>query len=230
MRIWHPFILAILISGCSNSQEKTGENILFHSDKLNIKLIQIYTDMPWHYYGLSHEIWCQSPQTSELNYHGIDRGWNRLGSSSISEPGQSPSRETRQKVLSKAATAGTQHLHVINDETVAYADGEFFRVTFDGCISFSSWSARNIPLDMVIPLENSPYCLGGKCLPEANFWGDRKVTYSDIQIDVTSKNISFLADSKGLIGGKVLVTSKDAGMHWDVVSETTDITHKHPTP
>jgi hypothetical protein len=202
-----------------------GETTLFHSDKLNIKLIQIYTDMPWHYYGLSHEVWCQSPQTSELNYHGIDRGWNRLSSSSISEPGQSPSRETKQTVLNKAATAGARHLHVINDEIVAYADGEFFRVTFDGCISFSSWSARNIPLDMVIALENSPYCLGGKCPPEANFWGDRNVTYSDIQIDVASKNISFLAHSKGLIGGKVVVTSKDAGMHWAVTKEPPKVTY-----
>lgn len=216
MRIWHIYILAILISGCGNSQEKTGEATLFHSDKLNIKLVQIYTNMPWHYYGLSHEIWCQSPQTSELNYYGIDRGWNRFGASSISEPGQSPSRETKQIVLNKAATTGAQHLHVINDEIVAYADGEFFRATFDGCESFSSWSARTIPLEMVIPLENSPYCIGGKCPPEANFWGDRNVTYSDIQIDITSKNISFHAHSKGLIGGKVVVSSKDAGMHWEV--------------
>jgi hypothetical protein len=210
----------MLISGCGNSQEKTGESVLFRSDRLNIKLVQMYTDMPWHYYGLSHEIWCQSPQTSELNYHGIDRGWNRFSSSSISEPGPSPSRETRQQALSKAATAAIQHLHVINDEIVAYADGEFFAVTFDGCTSFSSWSARNIPLDVVIPLENSPYCPSGKCPPEANFWGDRNVTYSDIQIDITSKNISFHAHSKGIIGGKVVVTSKDAGMHWKVVRKS----------
>lgn len=228
MRVWHTYILAILVSGCSNSQEKTGEAILLRSDKLNIKLVQIYTDMPWHYYGLTHKIWCQSPQTAELNYHGIDRGWNLFSSSSISEPGQSPSLESKRNVLSKAATEGKQHLHVVNDEIVAYAEGELFTVTFDGCKNFSYWSARDIPLDMIIPLENSPYCPGGRCPPEANLWGDRNVTYSDILIDVTSKHISFLAYSKGLIGGKVAVTSKDAGMHWKVKPANT--THKTPIP
>ncbi len=230
MRVWPTYILAILISGCGNSQEKTGEATLFRSDKLNIKLVQIYTDMPWHYYGLSHEIWCQSPQTAESNYGESERGWKRLGFSTISEPGQSPSRETKRRALDKATSEGSLHLHVINDEIFAYADGENFTVTFDGCKDFSYWRARNIPLDMIIPLENSPYCLGGKCPPEANFWGDRNVTYSDIQIDVTSKNISFHAHSKGLIGGKVVVTSKDAGMHWEAVKEPTTTTHNTVTP
>jgi hypothetical protein len=83
---------------------------------------------------------------------------------------------------------------------------------------------------MVIPLENSPYCLNGKCLPEANFWGDRHVTYSDIQIDVSSKDISFLAHSKGLVGGKVVVISKDAGMHWAVTKESTKVTYSTKSP
>jgi len=230
MQIWHPFILGILISGCGNSQEKTGETVLFRSDKLNIKLVQIYTDMPLHYYGLSHEIWCQSPQTSELRYHEMDQGWDRFSTSTISEPGQSPSRETKQKALSKAATAGAQRLHVINNEIVAYADGEFFTVTFDGCKFHSVWSARDIPLDMVIPVESSPYCQNEKCPSWANFRDDRSITYSDIKIDVSSKGISFLAHSKGLRGGKVAVTSRDAGLHWEVVSGTTNITPKNTPP
>ena len=202
MRSWHLFILGALISGCGNSHERTGESTLFHSGKLNVKLVQIYTAMPWHYYGLSHEVWCQSPQTAELDSPEIERGWSLLGRSSISEPGQSPSDETKRGALSKAATEGAQHLHVLSENAVVFAEGDVFAVSFDGCQHVSFWNASDA----------------------------YNVTYTDIQLNSFTKEFSFVAHSTVYKNGKLLVTTKDAGMHWEVAKEPTTATHNTPTP
>jgi hypothetical protein len=230
MRIWYILILSMLISGCGNSREKTGEAALFHSDNLNIKLVQIYTDMPWHYYGLSHEIWCQSPQTSDLNYREIDRGWTQFSGSSISEPGQSPSREIKQNVLNKATSEASRNLHVINEHIFAYSDGEHFTITFDACRSFLTWSAKEIPSDLIVPLENSPYCLNGNCPSYANFLDARSISYSDVHVDEATRKVSFLAQSKAFLNGQITIASEDAGVHWKVVSAPSKSPRNNPTP
>jgi hypothetical protein len=70
-------------------------------------VVQKYDAMPWHYYGLKHEVWCWSQKTKSMN---------RIDISTISIPGQNPSEETRKKGLAAAAATAIESIKVLDSE------------------------------------------------------------------------------------------------------------------
>lgn len=215
MRILMLTLVLLFLSACGTSHDKTGEAVLIDSEQLKVKVVQIYDDMPWHYYGLKHEIWCQSPKTMDMALGQVERGWNVLSHSILSEPGQSPSDAIKKKSLDAATMEAKKHLRVINDEIVAYGNNGIFTMSIDACQRFFIWSSWVLPADSVVQADKPKYCKEGECQWE-NFKGDNEISYSDIRIDTTSKNISFHARSKAFKDGELLVQSEDGGRHWGV--------------
>lgn len=207
------FFTSLCLTACGSSHDKTGEALLFQSDKLKIKLVQIYDDMPWHYYGLTHQIWCQTPATMAMSMGGIEKGWNRISYSGISVPGQSPSREIKKKALDAAERDARKHLQLTENGAVVYASSGSFAITLNGCESFLTWVAWSLPTDKVIQADKPKYCKEGECQWE-NFKGDNEISYTDIKFEADLKKISFRAHSAAFKEGDQLVQTEDGGMHW----------------
>ena len=205
--------ITLFLSACWSSHDKTGEIMIFESDKLKVKVVQIYEDMPWHYYGLTHQIWCQSPATMDMAWGGIERGWNRIERSGISKPGQSPSRELKKNTLDVAVLDASKHLQVIGNEVIVFANNGRFTITINGCKEFSTWIAWSLHADEIVQAEKPKYCKEGDCQWE-NFKGDNEISYTDIKIDGAAKKISFRAHSKAFKEGDQLVQSDDGGIRW----------------
>lgn len=210
-------LLALVYTSCLPSHKKTGEFELYKSKDFRVVVVQIYEAMPWHYYGLTHQVWCQSPKTMEMNWQGIDGGWNRIGYSTLSIPGQSPTKETRRKGLD--AAVAEESIHVIDRETIVRTIPNSLSISFDGCAHFSEWSARHVPKDSVARVLIPAYCQAGnnEC-PwwEDTFRGDRQILISDISIDPRARTISFRAQSKAFKDKTLRVVSKDAGVNWEI--------------
>lgn len=215
MRISTMIIILLLLSACGTSHDKTGEVMLLNSDKLKVKVVQIYKNVPLSYYGLTHEIWCQSPNTMDIVLGRNEKGWNHLGYSGITEPGQSPSKEIQKKALDAAVQDANQKLRIINDQVIIFSDHGITTVTINGCKSFSTWNGWDLPEGRVVQAVKPSYCKESKCQWE-NFRGDNEISFTDIQIDAKSKNISFRAHSKAFKDGDLLVQSADGGIHWAV--------------
>lgn len=188
--------------------------MIFESDKLKVKVVQIYDDIPLSYYGLTHHIWCQSPATIDMAWGGIEKGWNEIAKSGIGEPGQSPSKDVQKKALDAAVMDANKHLQVISDETILFESYGMFTITFNGCEKFYTWNGWTLPEEMVIQNEKKSQCPKDIKCPWENFRGENQITYSEIKTDVASKTVSFRAHSKAFKEGDLLVRSEDGGFNW----------------
>ena len=218
MRIVIALLSLVLLSSCSSNHERTGEAVLFDSGKIKVVVVQLYVDMPWHYYGLRHEVWCKSESTADMQLGRMDKGWNILGTSGVSEPGQSPSKAAKKKALDAAVLEQQKQLRILDDETIVQAGGGILTVTFDGCKTFSVWNGWDLPEELIIQVAKSQNCVNNRC-PWENYAGYRQISFSNISVDTHSKHISFVARSKGLRDGELLISSVDAGRRWVVASK-----------
>ena len=213
MRIQMVLLGLMFLTSCGSSHERTGEAVLFDSGKLKLVVVQIYEDMPWHYYGLRHEVWCKTAKTADMQLGRMDKGWNIIGTSGVSEPGQYPTNAAKKKALDAAALEQKKQLRVLNEETIVQAGGGILTVTFNGCKSFSIWNGWELPEGLVIQAAKSQNCVNNRC-PWENYAGDRQITFSNINVDTQAKHISFLARSKAFRDGELLISSVDAGRRW----------------
>ena len=213
MRIWTTILLSLLLSACGTSHDKTGEAVLVDTGKLKIKVVQIYDDMPWHYYGLVHELWCQSPKTMDKALVRVEKGWDVISPQILSEPGQSPSAATKKKALDAASQEARKHLQIISDEIIAYENRGILTMSINGCQNFLVWNGWDLPEEKVIQSEKKQCPKDLKC-PWENFNGENQITYSEIKADAASKTVSFRAHSKAFKNGDLLVRSEDGGRHW----------------
>ena len=218
MRIVIALLSLMILSSCSSSRERTGESVLFDSGKIKVVVVQFYEDMPWHYYGLRHEVWCKSESTADMQRGVMDRGWNMIGYSGVSEPGQSPTNATKKKSLDAAVLEQKKQLVFLDEETIVQAGGGILTVTFNGCKSFSIWNGWELPEQLVIQAAKSQNCVNNHC-PWENYAGERQISFSNINVDTHSKHISFLARSKGFRDGELLISSVDAGRRWLVANK-----------
>jgi len=208
-------MLLSLLASCGNSRDITGEAMVFDSGNLKLKVVQIYTSMPGHYYGITHEVWCQSVNTANMDLVGLDEGWNVFHPSGVSIPGQTPSDAVRKIALEQAVEDAKIGLQISNDETLLIAANGLLTVTFDGCKSLSKWNGWQLPKEWINQVTKSKNCKDGVC-PWENFNGDREIKFADIQVDANSQKLSFRVHSKAFKDGALRV-SHYSGQGWDVI-------------
>lgn len=194
--------------------------MLYDFADLKIKVVQIYEDMPWHYYGLRHELWCQSSETMDVSLAEMEKGWIPIGTALLNEPGQSPSSEIRKRALDDAAAIAQGQLQIINKETVVFVQTGLLQVYFNGCGGRGSlqWNGWQLSEDMIDAVKRSGNCVSGNC-PWENFEGDREITFTDIQVDSAAKSVSFQAHSKAFKGG-ILSASSKVGEAWHITQKS----------
>lgn len=199
-------IILALYASCIPTHEKTGEVEIFRSKDIKVVVIQRYEAMPWHYYGLTHEVLCQTPKTNGLKL---------IAGSPVSIPGQGPSKEVRKSGLE--AAAARESIKIIDSETIVSLAPDRFSVSFDLCQNFSNWNSRNISTDDVVQVQKPRYCRDGDNYCPwwvETFSGDNQISFSIVKINPQARTISFLAHSKALKGGELRVSSVDGGRSW----------------
>lgn len=188
--------------------------MVFDSENLKLKVVQTYTSMPGHFYGVTHEVWCQSFNTANMNLVGVDEGWNVFHPSGVRIPGQTPTDAAKKAALKQAVEEAKKGLQISNEETLLIAANGLLTVTFDGCKSLSQWNGWQLPKEWINQATESQYCKDGDC-PWENFNGVREIKFTDIQVDPNSQKLAFRVHSKAFKDGDLRV-SHISGKDWDV--------------
>lgn len=149
---------------------------------------------------------CSSGNTKEYGEGRTnDEGWRPLGR--IGALGS----EDAEELLESAR----REYIVIDDEILVWTS-RVFKVSFDGCGSFATWSPMGLPDDRIDPVEKPDYCApkGTTDCSNDDFSGSRTPVYSDIRAR-SDGTVSFTVQSKTFKPSDTLtISSHDFGRTW----------------
>lgn len=138
--------------------DKLGEISFYKDANMELKVVLIHENLPFHYVGNSYSIACESQYTKtplndeyEWKSYRIEQGWNMVPQAYLGN-GLGNDKNTLLKSLADEA----KKLYLVKDKNtlVVLANPNVY-VSFDGCRAFSNWVLKdNLPKDIIV--ESTP--------------------------------------------------------------------------
>ncbi len=139
--------------------DKLGEMSFYKDVDMELKVVLIHENLPFHYVGNSYSVACQSPNTKgpdindegEWKFDRIEPGWNKIPQAYLGD-----ARENNKNSLLKSLAEEAKKLYLVTDSTtlVILASPDAY-ISFDGCRTFASWDLKdNVSNNLVI--ESTP--------------------------------------------------------------------------
>lgn len=211
------------IAGCAPSYEKTGERALPSAGAVQLAVVQVYQNLPFHYVGLSHTVICRSAGTSSApgdSRQGIPPGWSLVGYLANLDRGDQ-SVEGQRLAMDRAERLARENL-VHGEGWLVWKTTFFLAATFDGCATWSYFRPEEVlPIDH-IDTSAMKHCEPAHCARLAFELG-KPLQVSDLRVEPPREGrpgrIAFTARSAAIKGsGERRVESADGGKSWSVIS------------
>lgn len=203
-------VLAFSLSACDKlTYQKLDEVLLYDSAELQLKVVLYTENLPFHYSGESYRVMCRSTNTVDSPAHATqDRGWVTIGNGSAI--GTQTASDLSDKLM--------QNYRVQDSHIVFYSVNWLFRISFDGCGSFSTWDATSLPEDFIIHVKRGKDCkpTGSKDCRYEDFQGARQPRFTNIYVN-KEREILFQVESAAFKNNIVYcVKSSNYGKTWQV--------------
>ena len=138
--------------------DKLGEISFYKDVNMELKVVLIHENLPFHFVGNSNSVACQSQNTKapsndeyEWKFYRIDSGWNKVPDAYL---GNVLGDDVN--LLLKSLADEAKKLYLVKDKSslVVLAASNVY-VSFDGCRTFNDWVLKdNLPKDLII--ESTP--------------------------------------------------------------------------
>ena len=241
------------------SLDKLGELSFYKDANMELKVVLVHENLPFHYVGNSYSIACQTKDTIapsnddyEWKSFRIEKGWNMmpqayLGSALDDNKASSNNVDTILKDLSDKA----KKVYMVKDKnTVVILANPNVYVSFNGCRTFNNWVMKNnLPKDLMLveSTSESEKCVAQKKkdkeLNLTSYYGDcsdQKFTGEGQPVfqSVVARDdgyASFKVTSSAFKNNQIVdVQTSDFGKTWqstinDIPDKLTNETNNKPT-
>ena len=183
--------------------------MLINDGDLKIKVVRYFERLPLSYDGEIAIVQCASDATRDrAEGQTNDSGWvviDRFVAIGTRNAGEVLDK-ARERVLAQDA------------KILVWNHGMVLSASFDGCASFRSWDARDLPDELTVPAQLPAYCKPAgqvDCRPrDFRFTGDRMPAFKGLRVS-RSGDIAFEVRSTAFRSGRPLrVSSRDFGHSW----------------
>jgi hypothetical protein len=214
-------------------REKLGEISFYKDADLELKIVLIHVNLPFHYVGNSYSVACQSRNTkaseindnAELEYDLIENGWNRTPSAYLGN-----GIGNNKNLLLHSLADEARKLYLVKDKmTLVILASPYVSISFDGCHAFRSWSLKdNIPANLIVEstpefekcLEaNKQYQITRDC-SDVKFSGKGQPVFQDIVANDNGNAVFKVTSSAFKDSKTVSVETKDFGKTWQTITNS----------
>lgn len=134
--------------------DKLGELSFYKDANMELKVVLIHANLPFHYVGNSYSVACQSQNTKissnddyEWKFYRIEKGWNMIPQAHLGN-----GLGNDKNLLLKSLAEEAKKLYLVRDKnTLVVLANSNVHVSFDGCRTFNSLVLKDtIPQDLLV--------------------------------------------------------------------------------
>lgn len=134
--------------------EKLGEISFYKDTNIELKVVLVHENLPFHYVGNTYSIACQSQNTKtfpERKWDKIEQGWNRVPDAYLGN-----GLGTDENALLQSLATEAKKMYLVKDsETLVVLASPNVYISFDGCRTFTNWNLKdNLSASLII--ESTP--------------------------------------------------------------------------
>lgn len=213
-------VAAALVAACGPLYETTAHRALPAVHGMELKLVQVFEQLPPHVANLRHSVICRSPATARLRgdaENGVPPGWALVGSlADVVDPDPTPSAQRR--ALDEAEVLARQSL-LDGPGWLAWDTGYRLDVTLDRCATWARFRpAESLPLREIDTAQARFKCEPLDCAGIAMEL-THPMSIRDLRVDLprggAPGRIAFTVESRALAGdGLRHVESLNGGRSW----------------
>ncbi len=183
------------------SLTKIGERTFYKNTDLELKVVLINQNYPFHYVGPGYSVACKSENTGsfpEWKFDLIEAGWNRLPSAFYGSLDENLDRPLLDRLVDRA-----KELYQVQDNSIVVVNGlTFVSATFDKCKTLVGWNVdSDLPSEFIV--DSTPEY--DECLKQIEKDKTAGLTsYGDCKtVKFTGANLPIIQDIKASKDGSI---------------------------